>query len=111
MKHKENVLLIDFHMSNTIWRCVTKIIIHCVLGILQFQFDLQAKLLLCLIPKALSSLPGGLCELLRSLHVHSLKNDEVLLLKDSRRLAEHKDAGPQVGDRPFILKECAQSAC
>ncbi|XP_035532308.1 LOW QUALITY PROTEIN: A-kinase anchor protein 11 [Morone saxatilis] len=45
--------------------------------------------------QALSSLPGGLCELLRSLHVHSLKNDEVLLLKDSRRLVEHKDGGPQ----------------
>ncbi|XP_029386410.1 A-kinase anchor protein 11 isoform X2 [Echeneis naucrates] len=45
--------------------------------------------------KALSSLPGGLCELLRSLHVNSLKNDEVLLLKDLRRLAEHRDAGLQ----------------
>ncbi|XP_041857162.1 A-kinase anchor protein 11 isoform X2 [Melanotaenia boesemani] len=45
--------------------------------------------------QALSSLPGGLCELLRSLHVHSLKNDEVLMLKDSRRLAEHRDTGPQ----------------
>lgn len=45
--------------------------------------------------QALSSLPGGLCELLRSLHAHSLKNDEVLLLKDSRRLAEHKDVGLQ----------------
>ncbi|KAI4790211.1 hypothetical protein KUCAC02_034772 [Chaenocephalus aceratus] len=44
--------------------------------------------------QAMLSLPGGLCELLRSLHVHSLKNDEVLLLKDSRRLTEHKDAGP-----------------
>ncbi|XP_070693724.1 A-kinase anchor protein 11 isoform X2 [Pempheris klunzingeri] len=44
--------------------------------------------------QALSSLPGGLFELLRSLHIHSLKNDEVLLLRDSRRLAEHKDAGP-----------------
>ncbi|XP_037543002.1 A-kinase anchor protein 11 isoform X2 [Nematolebias whitei] len=45
--------------------------------------------------QALSSLPGGLCELLRSLHVHSLKNDEVLLLKDSCRLAEHRDTEPQ----------------
>ncbi|XP_040004054.1 A-kinase anchor protein 11 isoform X3 [Xiphias gladius] len=45
--------------------------------------------------QALKSLPGGLCELLRSLHIHGLKNDEVLLLKDSRRLTEHKDAGPQ----------------
>ncbi|XP_042350322.1 A-kinase anchor protein 11 isoform X2 [Plectropomus leopardus] len=45
--------------------------------------------------QALLSMPGGLCELLRSLHVHGLKNDEVLLLKDSRRLAEPKDAGPQ----------------
>ncbi|XP_062258065.1 A-kinase anchor protein 11 isoform X2 [Platichthys flesus] len=45
--------------------------------------------------QALASLPGGLCELLRSLHVDSLKNDEVLLLRDSRRLSEHKDAWPQ----------------
>ncbi|XP_012731812.2 A-kinase anchor protein 11 isoform X1 [Fundulus heteroclitus] len=45
--------------------------------------------------QALSTLPGGLCELLRSLHTHSLKNDEVLLLKDSRRLADHRDVGPQ----------------
>ncbi|KAM6978145.1 A-kinase anchor protein 11 isoform 1-T1 [Tautogolabrus adspersus] len=44
---------------------------------------------------ALSSLPAGLCELLRSLHVHGLKNDEVLLLKDSRRLADYKEAGSQ----------------
>ncbi|KAF3694436.1 A-kinase anchor protein 11 [Channa argus] len=44
--------------------------------------------------QALSSL-GGLCELLRSVHVPGLKNDEVLLLRDSRRLAENKDAGPQ----------------
>nr|XP_043877941.1 A-kinase anchor protein 11 isoform X1 [Solea senegalensis] len=46
--------------------------------------------------QALTSLPGSLCDLLRSLHVHGLKNDEVLLLKDSRRLVEHKDSGPQV---------------
>lgn len=52
-------------------------------------------------PQSLSSLPGGLYELLRSLHVHSLKNDEVLLLKDPHRQAELKDAEPQVGDRPF----------
>lgn len=68
----------------------------------------QAKLPLCVSPQMLSSLPGGLCELLRSLHVHSLKNDEVLLLRDSRRLAEFRDAGPQVGCRPFIMKESAQ---
>ncbi|XP_071382431.1 A-kinase anchor protein 11 [Centroberyx affinis] len=45
--------------------------------------------------QALSSLPGELCELLRSLHIHGLRNDEVLLLKDSRRLAERKDPGAQ----------------
>ncbi|GAA6231730.1 A-kinase anchor protein 11 [Lates japonicus] len=45
--------------------------------------------------QALTSLPVGLYELLRSLHVHGLKNDEVLLLKASRKLAEHKDTGPQ----------------
>ncbi|XP_008435788.1 A-kinase anchor protein 11 isoform X2 [Poecilia reticulata] len=41
--------------------------------------------------QTLSSLPATLCELLKSLHAHSLKSDEVLLLKDSRRLAEHRD--------------------
>ncbi|XP_026231478.1 A-kinase anchor protein 11 isoform X2 [Anabas testudineus] len=45
--------------------------------------------------QALSSLTGGLCELLRSVHIHGLKNDEVLLLKDLRRLTEPKDAGTQ----------------
>ncbi|KAM3861851.1 A-kinase anchor protein 11 [Diretmus argenteus] len=45
--------------------------------------------------QALSSLPGELCELLRSFHAHGLRNDEVLLLKDSRRLSESKDAGAQ----------------
>lgn len=45
--------------------------------------------------QTLSSLPVGLCELLRSLHFQSLKNDEVLLLRDFRRLADYKDAGPQ----------------
>lgn len=74
-------------------------------------FDEQPFLLLCggclIFSQALSSLTGGLCELLRSVYVHSLKNDEVLLLKDSRRLAEHKDAGPQVSG---ILKLGPQSA-
>ncbi|XP_053732997.1 A-kinase anchor protein 11 isoform X2 [Synchiropus splendidus] len=45
--------------------------------------------------QALASLPSGLSESLRALHVHGLKNDEVLLLKDSRRLAEHREAGYQ----------------
>lgn len=55
-------------------------------------------MLLYHLPQALSSLPAGLCELLRSVHIHGLKNDEVLLLKDTRRLAERKDTGPQVDD-------------
>lgn len=76
------------------------------------SYDLQANVLLCrcLLPQALSSLTGGLCELLRPVHIHGLKNDEVLLLKECRRLAEPKDAGTQVGDRVFMVKECAQSA-
>lgn len=62
------------------------------------------------LPQALSSLPGGLCEFLRSFHVHSLKNDEVLLLKDSRRLAENRDTGPQVGVTCPTLNVFALSA-
>ncbi|XP_030199467.1 A-kinase anchor protein 11 isoform X1 [Gadus morhua] len=46
-------------------------------------------------PQALSSLPVELCDLLRSLHVHSLRNDEVLLLKDSRRPAPGRDPATQ----------------
>ncbi|MFT7808014.1 A-kinase anchor protein 11 isoform X1 [Arapaima gigas] len=42
--------------------------------------------------QALPSVPLDLLELLRSLHVHSLKNEEMLLLKDSRRLLERKDS-------------------
>ncbi|XP_056145272.1 A-kinase anchor protein 11 [Lampris incognitus] len=45
--------------------------------------------------QALSYSPGELNELLRSLHIHSLRNDEVLLLKDSRKLPDRKDAGAQ----------------
>uniref|UniRef100_A0A3P9JWQ2 A kinase (PRKA) anchor protein 11 n=1 Tax=Oryzias latipes TaxID=8090 RepID=A0A3P9JWQ2_ORYLA len=47
--------------------------------------------------KALSSLPAWLSELLRSLHVHSLKIEEVLLLKDPRRPVEHRDGELQSG--------------
>ncbi|XP_056883317.1 A-kinase anchor protein 11 isoform X2 [Takifugu flavidus] len=43
--------------------------------------------------QALLSLPGGLYEILRSVHIQNLKNDEVLLLKDARTLALLKDAG------------------
>ena len=46
--------------------------------------------------QALSSLPGGLYELLRSVHIQNLKNDEILLLKDSRALAVLQDAGSLV---------------
>ncbi|KAM9448697.1 A-kinase anchor protein 11-like isoform 6-T6 [Salvelinus alpinus] len=45
--------------------------------------------------QALSSLPGDLAELLRSLHVTSLRNEEVLLLKDSRRSADRRDSSTQ----------------
>lgn len=42
------------------------------------------------------SLPVGLCELLRPHHIQNLKQDEVLLLKDYRRISDHKDAPSQV---------------
>lgn len=42
------------------------------------------------------SLPVGLCELLRPHHIQNLKQDEVLLLKDYRRILDHKDAPSQV---------------
>lgn len=57
--------------------------------------------------QALSSLPGGLYELLRSVHIQNLKNDEVLLLKDSRTLAVLKDAGSLVSD--YLLNQVLPS--
>ncbi|KAM9485228.1 A-kinase anchor protein 11-like isoform 1-T1 [Salvelinus alpinus] len=45
--------------------------------------------------QALSSLPGDLAELLRSPHVTSLRNEEVLLLKDSRKPADRRDSTTQ----------------
>ncbi|XP_078030857.1 A-kinase anchor protein 11 isoform X2 [Epinephelus lanceolatus] len=61
--------------------------------------------------QALLSMPGGLCELLRSLHVQGLKNDEVLLLKDTRRLAEHKDGGPQCWLKAVCVLRHNPSTC
>ena len=49
--------------------------------------------------QALSSLPGDLAELLRSPHVTSLRNEEVLLLKDSRKPADRRDSTTQVDMR------------
>ncbi|CAL9690465.1 unnamed protein product [Knipowitschia caucasica] len=46
--------------------------------------------------QTLQSLPMGLCELLQPHHVQSLKQDEVLLLRDYRRISDHKDAATQV---------------
>ncbi|XP_055013095.1 A-kinase anchor protein 11 isoform X2 [Boleophthalmus pectinirostris] len=46
--------------------------------------------------QTLLSLPVGLCELLRPHHIQNLKQDEVLLLKDYRRILDHKDGASQV---------------
>ncbi|XP_067111232.1 A-kinase anchor protein 11 isoform X1 [Osmerus mordax] len=45
--------------------------------------------------QSLACLPGELSELLRSVHVHSLRPDEVLLLKDSRRPPDRTDPATQ----------------
>ncbi|XP_049583927.1 A-kinase anchor protein 11 isoform X2 [Syngnathus scovelli] len=43
------------------------------------------------VDQALASLPAGLCEMLRTFHIHGLRNNEVQLLRESPRLAEHRD--------------------
>ncbi|KAI2660422.1 A-kinase anchor protein 11 [Labeo rohita] len=47
--------------------------------------------------QALTSLSTEMMELLRSLHVHTLKDEEILLLKDPKRPFERKDSVSQVG--------------
>ncbi|KAL6484768.1 hypothetical protein MHYP_G00068130 [Metynnis hypsauchen] len=47
--------------------------------------------------QALTSLSAELMELLRSLHVHTLKDEEVLFLKDPKRPFERKDGVSQAG--------------
>nr|XP_015219329.1 PREDICTED: A-kinase anchor protein 11 isoform X4 [Lepisosteus oculatus] len=42
--------------------------------------------------QAQPSIPTDLLDLLKSLHVHSLKDEEVLLLKDAKKLTERKDS-------------------
>ncbi|XP_015219326.2 A-kinase anchor protein 11 isoform X2 [Lepisosteus oculatus] len=42
--------------------------------------------------QAQPSVPTDLLDLLKSLHVHSLKDEEVLLLKDAKKLTERKDS-------------------
>ncbi|XP_017566345.1 A-kinase anchor protein 11 isoform X3 [Pygocentrus nattereri] len=47
--------------------------------------------------QALTSLSAELMELLRSLHIHTLKDEEVLFLKDPKRPFERKDGVSQAG--------------
>lgn len=44
----------------------------------------------------MTSLSTELSELLRSLHVHTLKDEEVLLIKDPKRTLDRKDGISQV---------------
>lgn len=54
--------------------------------------------------QALTSLSTEMMELLRSLHVHTLKDEEILLLKDPKRPFERKDSVSQVGFVYIMLK-------
>ncbi|KAJ8247057.1 hypothetical protein GJAV_G00258270 [Gymnothorax javanicus] len=47
--------------------------------------------------QALATAPGDVSELLRSLHVPSLRDEELLLLRDSKNLLEKKDSCSQNG--------------
>ncbi|XP_035265182.1 A-kinase anchor protein 11-like isoform X1 [Anguilla anguilla] len=47
--------------------------------------------------QAVAAAPGDVIELLRSLHVPSLRDEELLLLKDSKNLLEKKDSSSQNG--------------
>ncbi|XP_055086648.1 A-kinase anchor protein 11 isoform X2 [Periophthalmus magnuspinnatus] len=59
----------------------------------------------------LLSLPVGLCELLRPHHIQSLKQDEVLLLKDYRRVLDHKDAASQVVCKAVCVMRHSPGVC
>lgn len=55
---------------------------------------LQSCIIWC--PQALTSLSTEMMELLRSLHVHTIKDEEILLLKNPKRPFERKDSVSQV---------------
>ncbi|XP_026128290.1 A-kinase anchor protein 11-like isoform X3 [Carassius auratus] len=53
--------------------------------------------------QALTSLSTEMMELLRSLHVYALKDEEILLLKDPKRPFERKDSVSQVCSRALCI--------
>ncbi|KTG39936.1 hypothetical protein cypCar_00018192 [Cyprinus carpio] len=53
--------------------------------------------------QALTSLSTEMMELLRSLHVHTLKDEEILLLKDPKRPFERKDSVSQACSRVLCI--------
>lgn len=52
----------------------------------------------------MTSISIELLDLLRSLHIHTLKDEEVLLVKDPKRNLERKDGISQVH---YLAEECA----
>ncbi|XP_052004245.1 A-kinase anchor protein 11-like isoform X2 [Xyrauchen texanus] len=87
LKHKKELCNVVMELHNKEPQCVSELHYVCLPSHTEGEdFTLQA----------LSSLSTEMMEMLRSLHVHTLKDEEILLLKDPKRSFEKKDSVSQV---------------
>ncbi|XP_051998487.1 A-kinase anchor protein 11 isoform X2 [Xyrauchen texanus] len=87
LKHKKELCNVVMELHNKEPQCLSEIHYVCLPSHTEGEnFTLQA----------LKSLSTEMMELLRSLHVHTLKDEEILLLKDPKRPFERKDSVSQV---------------
>ncbi|XP_051564454.1 A-kinase anchor protein 11 isoform X3 [Myxocyprinus asiaticus] len=94
LKHKKELCNVVVELHNKEPQCLSEIHYVCLPSHTEGEnFTLQA----------LKSLSTEMMELLRSLHVHTLKDEEILLLKDPKRPFERKDSVSQVS--------CSRALC
>ncbi|XP_051567142.1 A-kinase anchor protein 11-like isoform X2 [Myxocyprinus asiaticus] len=87
LKHKKELCNVVVELHNKEPQCLSELHYVCLPSHTEGEdFTLQA----------LTSLSTEMMEMLRSLHVHTLKDEEILLLKDPKRPFEKKDSVSEV---------------
>ncbi|XP_056320976.1 A-kinase anchor protein 11 isoform X2 [Danio aesculapii] len=94
LKHKKELCNVVVELHNKDPQCLSEVHYVCLPSHAEGEdFTLQA----------LTSLSTEMMELLRSLHVHNLKDEEILLLKDPKRPFERKDSVSQGCSRALCI--------
>ncbi|XP_048048964.1 A-kinase anchor protein 11 isoform X2 [Megalobrama amblycephala] len=94
LKHKKELCNVVVELHNKEPQCLSEVHYVCLPSHAEGEdFTLQA----------LTSLSTEMMELLRSLRVHTLKDEEILLLKDPKRPFERKDSVSQACSRALCI--------